>query len=45
MDHFKKVDDGSLLGVMDRRIDREAGSFLYFWLERAGNGAEFPADS
>jgi hypothetical protein len=34
MDHFKKVDDGTILGIMNRRIDRERGCFLYFWLER-----------
>jgi 3-hydroxyacyl-CoA dehydrogenase len=34
MDHFKKVDDDTMLGVMSRREDRESGSYLYFWLDR-----------
>lgn len=34
MDHFVWVDPDTRLGVMDRAADREADSWLYFWLER-----------
>jgi hypothetical protein len=34
LDHFKQVSDDSLLGVMNRQEDREADSWLYFWLDR-----------
>jgi AcrR family transcriptional regulator len=34
MDHFVWVDPDTRLGVMDRAADRDADSWLYFWLER-----------
>ena len=34
MDHFAWIDPDTRLGVMDRAVDREADSWLYFWLER-----------
>lgn len=34
LDHFKRVDDRTALGVMNRAVDRADDSWLYFWLER-----------
>jgi hypothetical protein len=34
IDHFKHVDENTVLGVMNRPVDRRAGRWLYFWLER-----------
>ncbi len=34
LDHFKRVDDANVVGVMNRRIDRQTDTWLYFWLER-----------
>lgn len=34
LDHFKRVDDRTALGVMDRAVDRASDTWLYFWLER-----------
>ena len=43
MDHFKKVDDWQPLGVMDRRIDREAGSFLVLLARAGGKRRRIPS--
>lgn len=34
LDHFKRVDETTVLGVMNRTIDRETDTWLYFWLDR-----------
>ncbi len=34
LDHFKQVDDRTVLGIMNRKEDRESQIWLYFWLER-----------
>ena len=34
LDHFKRVDDSTALGVMNRAVDRATDTWLYFWLER-----------
>ncbi len=34
LDHFKRVDDRTALGVMNREVDRSSDTWLYFWLER-----------
>ncbi|MGI8416946.1 MAG: DUF4334 domain-containing protein [Nakamurella sp.] len=34
LDHFKCVDETTVLGVMNRTIDRETDTWLYFWLDR-----------
>jgi hypothetical protein len=34
LDHFKRVDDGTLLGVMNGKGVRDRGQHYYFWLER-----------
>jgi hypothetical protein len=34
LDHFKRVDETTVLGVMNRIIDRETDTWLYFWLDR-----------
>lgn len=35
LDHFKKVDDETLMGIMNGKRQRLGGDFLYFLLERA----------
>ena len=35
LDHFKKVDDDTLMGIMNGKRQRASGKFLYFLLERA----------
>jgi hypothetical protein len=34
-DHFKRVDDTTLMGIMNGKRQRSSGNFLYFLLERA----------
>lgn len=34
-DHFKKVDDNTLMGIMNGKRQRVSGNYLYFLLERA----------
>jgi hypothetical protein len=35
LDHFKKVDENTLMGIMDGKRQRATGKYLYFLLERA----------
>jgi len=35
LDHFKKVDENTLMGIMDGKRQRASGRYLYFLLERA----------
>lgn len=35
LDHFKRVDDDTLMGIMDGKRQRVSGRYLYFLLERA----------
>jgi len=35
LDHFKKVDADTLMGIMDGKRQRASGNYLYFLLERA----------
>lgn len=35
LDHFKKVDDHTLMGIMNGKRQRSGSAFLYFLLERA----------
>ena len=34
-DHFKRVDDNTLMGIMDGKRQRASGNYVYFLLERA----------
>ena len=34
LDHFKKVDDSTLMGIMNGKRQRASGNYLYFLLER-----------
>jgi hypothetical protein len=34
-DHFKWVDDNTLMGIMNGKRQRASGNFVYFLLERA----------
>jgi hypothetical protein len=34
-DHFKRVDDTTLMGIMNGKHQRRSGNFLYFLLEQA----------
>jgi hypothetical protein len=34
-DHFKRVDDNTLMGIMNGKKLRPSGNFFYFLLERA----------
>lgn len=34
LDHFKKVDENTLMGIMDGKRQRASGSYYYFILER-----------
>jgi hypothetical protein len=33
-DHFKKVDDDTLMGIMNGKAALDNGRFLYFYLQR-----------
>lgn len=34
IDHLTKVDDDTVMGIMNSRSDRANGKWFYFWLER-----------
>jgi hypothetical protein len=33
-DHFKKIDDSSVMGIMNGKHVLDAGRYFYFYLER-----------